>query len=367
MSGADDPYLLPNGTLRNKLGIADASRLGAAEGDLVAVRERLLRDRLPGPPFTFGTLKAVHHDLFQDVYAWAGQARTSPLAKREYDHPASPVQAFANPDVIASRAEAVFKRLAEQDGLAGTSRAAFAAGATETFVGLNALHFARDGNGRSQRLLLAAIARSAGHTLAFDAVTRERMVAVSVAAHKGDSSGVRRMFDEILDPRQVEAMRKALGFLQASGAVRWNDLYIATTRAGQTYDGTLAGRAGTDFMLRASAQAGAPRILIGDAADLPPAAASGDRVRLTASQFAPPTEGSPQPKRVAPAPILSSILNAVRPPEPSPASDDPASAALIERLRAFEARLSARAAPAATPQEAADPDPDETPRPGPKP
>ena len=371
MPGGNDPYLLPNGTLRNKLGLTNQDELQRAENRITAARGALLERDLPGPPFTFDTLKAVHFELFQDVYAWAGQARTTPLAKREHDHPASLVQAFASPDTITPHAEAVFKQLAARDFLAGTSPAAFSAGATETFVGLNGVHFAREGNGRSQRLLLAAIARHAGHTLAFDVVTRERMVAVSVAAHKGDSSGVRRMFDEILDRRQVDAMRKALGFLERSGAVPWNDLYIATTRAGQEYDGTLVGRAGADFMLRASAKAGEPRILIGDAVDLPPATASGDRVRLRASRFLPPTNlPGPSPAAAA-APsragtsVLGAILNAVREPEPAP----PAAASLIDRLRAFEDRKDAEHEAVPKTEETPGPEPDGTPRPrpGPKP
>ena len=70
MSKADDPYLLPNGTLRNKLGFTDPKRLQEAEDEFVAGREKLLRDRLPTPPFTYATLKAIHRDLFQDVYHW---------------------------------------------------------------------------------------------------------------------------------------------------------------------------------------------------------------------------------------------------------------------------------------------------------
>ena len=104
MPGADDPYLLPNSTLRDKLGITGRAELSDAEADLAAVRERLLRARLLSPPFTFDTLKTIRFELIQDVYAWAGQARITPLAKREHDHPASPVQAFAGPDTIAPRA-----------------------------------------------------------------------------------------------------------------------------------------------------------------------------------------------------------------------------------------------------------------------
>ena len=225
--------------------------------------------------------------------------------------------------------------------------------------------------------MLDAIARNVGHTLAFDIVTRERMVAISVAAHKGDSSGVRRMFDEILDPRQVEAMRKALGFLGRSGAVQWNDLYIATTRAGQEYNGTLVGRAGSDFMLRTAVQAGEPLILIGDTVDLPAAAASGDQVRLHASQFLPladqpdpsPAAGGAAPPKAKPL-MMGKILDVMRPAGPTaPLPWDPPPAPLTERIRTFEKRLQAEKAPASKPEDKPGPDPDETPRPrsGPKP
>jgi cell filamentation protein len=236
MSRSDDAYLQPNGTLRNQLGITDQALLSLAEGDLVAARAKLIELNLPRPPFSFDTLKAIHHELFQDVYTWAGQARATPIGKREYDDPASLVQMFAAPDTIEARANALFRALAEQNFLTGTSRDGFAAGATAVFAELN-------------RLLLSALAANAGHTLAFDVITRERMIAVSVAAHEGDPLGVQHMFDEILDPRQVAAMRKAIDFLRDS-TVPWNDLYISTTRAGQDCEGILVGRAGEDFMLQ---------------------------------------------------------------------------------------------------------------------
>lgn len=294
MGSADDPYLLPNGTLRNKLGITDPSRLSQAEADRVAVRELALRGRLPKPPFNFSTLQAIHRELFQDLYDWAGQPRTTVLAKREYDHPASPVQGFAAPGAIATEAGQTFQRLADRNFLARTSRAAFAQGATEALAGLNRVHPFREGNGRTQRLLIAALAQYAGHEVAFDFITRERMIAVSVAAHKGDPSGIRRMFDETLDPRQVEAMRTALGFLDRSGFA-WNDQYIATTRAGQDYAGVVVGRAGSDFILREDPGPGGARILIGDTGDLPSSAKARDRINIRASQF-PVSDDPPVPR-----------------------------------------------------------------------
>ena len=60
MASREDPYILPNGTLRNALGLTDASKLTGAEADLVSVRDWILRSSLPRPPYTFDTLKAIH-------------------------------------------------------------------------------------------------------------------------------------------------------------------------------------------------------------------------------------------------------------------------------------------------------------------
>lgn len=193
MPRADDPYLLPNGTLQNKLGIKNAAELQRREGELAAARENVLLNNLPRPPFTYATLKRVHRDLFQDVYDWAGQQRTGSLRKAAHDGPSSPENLFAPPDAIAPRLDRLFGKLAADSNLTGLSRTAFAAGATEVLAEINSVHFAREGNGRAQRLLLTAIAANAGHSLAFDIITRERMVAVSIAAHGGDTAGMRRM------------------------------------------------------------------------------------------------------------------------------------------------------------------------------
>ncbi|MGI4800636.1 MAG: hypothetical protein ACRYG8_42755 [Janthinobacterium lividum] len=87
MAGSDDPYALPNGTLRNKLGATTSEQLSVLETNLSTVRARALAISLPGPPFTFETLRDIHRSLFQDVYEWAGKARTTTLAKREFDDP----------------------------------------------------------------------------------------------------------------------------------------------------------------------------------------------------------------------------------------------------------------------------------------
>lgn len=284
MASFNDPYTLANGTLRNALGLTDASKLLSAEADLVGMREWILRATLPPPPFTFDTLKTIHRTLFQDLYAWAGEPRTVPLSKREFDRPDSPVLTFAPPAEIGTRSEGTFRKLADRGLLSGVSRSSFAEGAADFLVEINAIHPFREGNGRAQRVLLEAIAQHAGQHVAFDVVTRERMTAVSVAGQKGDRSGVRRMIEEILDVGQVRTLRRALDYLHNKTSVPWNDVYIATTSGGRSYHGTLVARSGDDFMLRV-AEGTSSRLYVGDMRDMPSWAVTGDTVRFEAKRF----------------------------------------------------------------------------------
>lgn len=78
----DDPYVLENGTLKNKLGITDYDELRRAEAGigaakLIDVGSTFLRD------FDAKLLKDLHKHIFEDIYDWAGEFRTVPLYKEE--------------------------------------------------------------------------------------------------------------------------------------------------------------------------------------------------------------------------------------------------------------------------------------------
>ena len=90
-------------------GITDQSTAEPSEADLAAARAKLLELRLPSPPVSFDTLRAIHHELFHDVCTWAGQVRTTQIDKRQYDDHTSRVQMFATPDTIEARADALFR------------------------------------------------------------------------------------------------------------------------------------------------------------------------------------------------------------------------------------------------------------------
>ena len=279
-----DPYLLPNGTLQNRLGVDDASELLLREDQLTAARQAILVRKGIEPPFDFDKLKEIHRYVFQDVYEWAGKPRTCDLRKAAFlDSDESPKQ-FTPSSKINAEADRIFGSLTGKNQFRGLNQSTFTEAAADLFVEINNLHPFREGNGRAQRIFLNALAKKAGHELAFDVVTRERMIEVSVAGVDGDVAKAKRLFQEISDPRRVGALRKALKFLKASNSVPWNDLYIATTTAGQSYAGVFVGMDGNDYMIRVS---GNPQdwIAVGDVDDLPKNLSGGDNLTVTTKRF----------------------------------------------------------------------------------
>nr|WP_249808561.1 Fic family protein [Bradyrhizobium sp. 48] len=258
--------------------------MSVREDQLTAARQAILIRKGVEAPFDFAKLKEIHRQIFQDVYEWAGKPRTCELRKAAYLSEDEDPQQFTPSSKIEAEAKRIFGSLTQGGELRGLSHSSFTEAAADLFVEINNLHPFREGNGRAQRIFLNALAKNAGHELAFDVVTRERMIAVSVSGLSGDVEGAKRLFLEISDPRRVMALRKALTFLKTSTAVPWNDLYIATTTAGQAYAGVLVGMASEDYMMRVS-EAPQDWIAIGDIGDLPENLSAGDNLSVTAKRF----------------------------------------------------------------------------------
>jgi fido (protein-threonine AMPylation protein) len=95
-----DPYIEPqSGILRNKFGLTDKESLDRAEANVVSARSILLQLNPLKGNFDSEHLKAIHSCLFRDVYEWAGQFRTIPLAKAE-DVRGGRIVRFTPPDLI---------------------------------------------------------------------------------------------------------------------------------------------------------------------------------------------------------------------------------------------------------------------------
>jgi cell filamentation protein len=277
MSDDSDPYLYPGtGVLKNVPGLGTSEQLAAFEAVNTAARTyELLQIPIPSE-FNTAHLKAIHQQIFQDVYAWAGEFRTTPLGKAEYL--GQPPIWFTPPHLLEHEADSIFEQLSRARFLRGLARVQFARQSARLLSQVNRLHPFREGNGRTQRVFLDMLARQAGHELHFDVVSRERMVQASIEANSGNLGMMTRMFEEITDADRIQPLRRAIDFLSRE-KFNWNETYIATTTAGVGYSGKLVGRDGDAFMMRADDN----RILIGRSGDIDPVVRSGERIKFTAA------------------------------------------------------------------------------------
>lgn len=152
-----DPYTYPGtDVLTNRLNLRDQAALTAAERDFVRLRgDEAARIEFALTPDGF---RAVHRQLFQDVYKWAGENRTVDIAKGGGAF-------FARVPFIERSLEQLFKDLARGDGLKGLPRDDFFDQLGNHINELNAIHAFREGNGRTMRVHAEQIAQSAGHPI----------------------------------------------------------------------------------------------------------------------------------------------------------------------------------------------------------
>jgi cell filamentation protein len=277
MNAASDPYLYPGtDVLRNVPGLRNARDLAAFETAKTAQRiYQITRNPVSGR-FDTAHLKAIHKRVFQDVFTWAGGFRTTSLGKAE--EAGHPPTWFTPPHLLEQESERIFRELHRANLLRGLGRIEFSRGAARLLTDVNRLHPFREGNGRTQRLFLEALAVPAGHALYFDVVSRERMIRASVEASRGNAGMFVRLLEEISDERRVKPLRRAIAFLSRE-KFNWNETYISTTTPGRNHAGKLVGRDRNEFMLRSDDDC----ILIGRVEDIDPQIGIGDRLSFRAS------------------------------------------------------------------------------------
>lgn len=187
-----DPYVYPGtSVLRNLPGLEDAGVLADREAQASTLRlAQLAAVRLDGA-YDLVHLQRFHRFVFQDIYAWAGELRSVPLAK--------PGSMFALPEHIESYATEVLRHLAEEEHLRGLSRDQFAKRLTHYYAEINAVHPFREGNGRAQRAFLRQLALDAGHTLAWEHLDAQLLVRASQRSFHGDNRLMRDLIEKVLD------------------------------------------------------------------------------------------------------------------------------------------------------------------------
>ncbi|MFF1571336.1 Fic/DOC family protein [Leifsonia sp. NPDC058292] len=193
-----DPYLDPaTGTPRNNLGITEQALLNRAEADLTEWRRAEMLTRPVKVTGDLRQLQAIHRQLFQDVYDWAGQLRTVDIRKGTD----AEAEFFMPVSRLESGAGFAFAELAGDNQLRGLDRDRFVDRLCHHYDQVNYLHPFREGNGRTQRIFWTQIAAGAGYDLNWSQVSgAENDQASRDAMERHDFTGLQRMFDRIAQP-----------------------------------------------------------------------------------------------------------------------------------------------------------------------
>lgn len=165
-----DDYFIPGtSVLRNKFtapgkphGEPDPDKLRVLEEAFAHTRLQELRENPIAGRFDYDHMKAIHGYVFQDAYEWAGQERVAPAG--QFMTKDGHAYYGAGPHLTAA-AEAEYAKLAGKDYLRGLPQAKFVDELAESWGELNVIHFAREGNTRTQFVFFAQLAEQAGYRI----------------------------------------------------------------------------------------------------------------------------------------------------------------------------------------------------------
>jgi cell filamentation protein len=192
-----DPYLDPEtGVLRNLIGARTRESLDDAEGSLSFARLVQLMDHPPKLTSDLTELRAIHRQLFQDLYDWAGQIRTVDVRKN-----VEGAEFFLPSGMIERASVFAAGELQSDNALRGLDREHFIDRLAYHYDQVNYIHPFREGNGRVQRVFWNRIALAAGWQLDWRPVHGDVNDRASRAASdQRDLGPLRAMFDQIVTP-----------------------------------------------------------------------------------------------------------------------------------------------------------------------
>jgi len=163
--------------LKNKFDIQDEAKLNEVESVLVSARYAEWEKAPRADSFDFEHYKAIHRYLFSDLYEWAGEVRTINISKKG--------TSFLPAEEIERQAGLVFRRLRECNCYRGLSHQSFVEELVDFYCATNYLHPFREGNGRTQRVFLTQLIRSAGYDISFAEVDTDLLMLATIQAAQG--------------------------------------------------------------------------------------------------------------------------------------------------------------------------------------
>jgi cell filamentation protein len=188
-ASADEVYCYPGSmVLRNLRDLRSAEELELFE---TAMTSQRAEEPLPEGELDFAHYCAIHRHLFQDIYSWAGEARTVRTGKG--------ANLFCYPENIDAQMTSLFAELRAANCLRALDREKFVAGLASFLATLNAIHPFREGNGRTQLVFVTLIAHEAGYPLNLEKLREAEFLTAMIESFAGSEANLCAELDRLID------------------------------------------------------------------------------------------------------------------------------------------------------------------------
>lgn len=186
---ATDKDCYPDTTvLINKLGITDEAVLKDNESFITSTIAAELICQPLKREFDFDDYKAIHYELFSELYEWAGMVRTINLSKT--------TTVFAAPEQIEKLGTMIFDRLKKMNYFNGLSKSEYVMEIADLYSTLNMLHPFREGNGRVQRIFFMQLIQNNGYNIDYSELNSNFLMISSIQAASGVMDNLISFFDD---------------------------------------------------------------------------------------------------------------------------------------------------------------------------
>lgn len=228
-TSASSPYIDPStGFLRNEVSATTQEEIDLAAAEILPGRLEALANAPIPCTGDREHLQAIHRVLFDGIFDWAGQFRTTDIDKQGTD--------FVPAGEVESAIEQLFAELSAENLLRDLPRERFIGRLAYYYARLNQIHPFREGNGRTQRLFWAQVALHAGWYVDFVRMHKAANNEASRAASQdGDLKPLIALLDEVTRP--APSVKRGEADLLAS---------VRRRQAGKHFSSWLRGHANRD-------------------------------------------------------------------------------------------------------------------------
>ncbi|MGL4726334.1 MAG: putative adenosine monophosphate-protein transferase Fic [Scandinavium sp.] len=139
-------------------------------------------------------LCAIHQQIFQDAYDWAGELREVDISRGE--------TRFCHFEYIENEGNDLMQELEDEHYLVGLPREAFIQRLAHYYCEINVLHPFFVGSGRAQRVFFEQLAIHAGYVLDWGVVDPESWSQANQSGAMGDLQPLTDLFTKVVSEAQ---------------------------------------------------------------------------------------------------------------------------------------------------------------------